>query len=947
MKKFYTFLLLFITLISTTLLTAETDENTHPVIRVGFFEFDGYHKQDSDGTRSGYGYDFLQKLARYTNWSYEYIGYEKSWNDMQQMLADGKIDILTSAQKTPERETLFGFSHKAIGTSAAILTAKSGNEKFISGQYATYNGMRVGMLNGNSRNTKFEQFAKEHQFTYEPVYFDNTEEMIEALQNAETVDTLLTSNLRAIKNEWILNLFSPSDFYVMVRKGDTQLLSEINDAITQMDMYDSSWRDELWDTYYKADTGEQIAFSAKERAFIENAKMDALQFNAIVNPDRAPYSYFENGKAKGIIPELFKEIEKRTGITFNIVETKDRKEYWEKIKDKSIDVRIDTYANYYETELYGYKLTDPYITTSISCITDKSFTGTPRSIAALRYADRTIPYKKVTSSATHTAYFDSMNDCIRAVRNGSVDAAYIYTYTAQKIINDDIRNSLTSTIYPQFTVSFAVGVSSKADPCLLTVLNKAVNSIRSSYTEQIITEQTSTKHKEYTFLDYLVTHPIVAILFFAFIAFILLLFIAFIIHQRTMILLEKKNKELALAMEKADRASHAKSSFLSRMSHEMRTPMNAIVGITAIAKDHTHEPEKVTDYLSKIDSSSHLLLGIINDVLDMSAIENNKISIAHEPFSLKESFSAVATLYDVQCRNKGITFIFEDKADVDFVIGDQLRINQILLNLISNAYKFTEKTGSITLRITSTKQQTAASNNTTTNSPATVQFVVADTGCGMTEEMVSRLFQPFEQESADTAQKYGGSGLGLAITKHLVELMKGTITVSSKKLKGTTFTVTIPLEQDSSHSEKMTTLSSANAKQEHKIDFTNKRFLLAEDNELNREIAVELLKSVHAEIDTAVNGKMAVDLFNASSEGTYDLILMDMQMPVMNGVEATKQIRFLSHPQARTIPILAMTANAYTEDINACLSAGMNGHLAKPIEPELLYRTINSFFEKQ
>lgn len=425
----------------------------------------------------------------------------------------------------------------------------------------------------------------------------------------------------------------------------------------------------------------------------------------------------------------------------------------------------------------------------------------------------------------------------------------------------------------------------------------------------------------------------------------LLLFIAFIIHQRTMILLEKKNKELALAMEKADRASHAKSSFLSRMSHEMRTPMNAIVGITAIAKDHTHEPEKVTDYLNKIDSSSHLLLGIINDVLDMSAIENNKISIAHEPFSLKKSFSAITTLYDVQCRNKGITFIFEDKTNINFVIGDQLRINQILLNLISNAYKFTDKGGCITLQVNSLKPQNASNKVNTAHSPITIQFLVKDTGCGMSEEMVTRLFQPFEQESAETAQKYGGSGLGLAITKHLVELMKGTIRVSSKKLKGTTFTVTIPLEEDATLSDK-TAEGSLNSDKQEKFDFTNKRFLLAEDNELNREIAVELLKKVHAEIDTAVNGKMAVDLFSASSEGTYDIILMDMQMPVMNGVDATRQIRFLSHPQAETIPILAMTANAYTEDINACLAAGMNGHLAKPIEPELLYRTINSFLKK-
>lgn len=928
MKKYNALLLAFFICSFTTILYAEAAPK-QPLVKVGFFGFSGYHEIDADGTRNGYGYEFLQKLARYTGWNYEYVGYDKSWNEMQQMLADGEIDILTSAQKTPEREKIFDFSERPIGTNDAILTARSGETKFVSGDYSTYNGMRVGMLNGSSRNSKFESFAREHSFTYTSVCFDTTEDMLTALHTSHTVDTLLTSNLRKIKNEWILDSFDPSDFYVIVKKGNHELLDEINESIKQMDTYEPLWRKNLWDTFYKADTGEEIAFSPAERTFIAEAKEKGTVLTAIINPDRAPYSYFEEGSAKGIIPELFTEIEKRTGLTFNIIYTKDRASYWKKVGDRDTDVRIDTYFNYSTAEQLGFKLTDPYIDTTIARITKKSFTGTPQTIAALRYADKTIPYKTVTSATKNVVYFDSIKDCVNAVKNGSVDATYLYTYTAQKFINEDTRSSLTMTIYPQYEVSFALGVSSSSATPLLTILNKAVDSIQTDFSEQIISNQTSKMTLSLSLTDYLALHPLIGILCLLFITFMLILIIVLVMHQNNMNVLEHKNKELASAIEKADKASRAKSNFLSRMSHEMRTPMNAIVGITAIAQGHTTEPERISNYLSKIDSSSHLLLGIINDVLDMAAIENNKITIVNEPFNLKDSFNAITTMYDVQCMEKGLSFKLLDSVSNSKVIGDKLRVNQVLINLISNAYKFTAPGGSISLIAETIFSDTKSD---------TIQFIVSDTGCGISDEMLNRIFRPFEQEDSDTAQKYGGSGLGLAITKRLVEFMGGTISVKSKKDEGSTFTVTIPFTCD------MTTLESKSRQSDAvvKFDFSGKNFLLAEDNELNREIAVELLSSVNAHVDTASNGIEVVNTFTSSTPGTYDLILMDMQMPLMNGIDATKKIRTCNHEQANTIPILAMTANAYKEDIDSCLAAGMNGHLAKPIEPEVLYSSIQA-----
>jgi signal transduction histidine kinase len=386
---------------------------------------------------------------------------------------------------------------------------------------------------------------------------------------------------------------------------------------------------------------------------------------------------------------------------------------------------------------------------------------------------------------------------------------------------------------------------------------------------------------------------------------------------------------LQSAVEQAETANRSKSEFLARMSHEIRTPLNAIIGLSTIARHYKGDPKKVDDCLSKIDSSSQVLLNLINDILDMSAIENNKIKMAFAPFDLSATLNNLRNIYLPQCQSKKITLITDFDLSDTMVIGDELRVSQIFLNLLSNAFKFTDEGGEIHFE---------AHQSSLQEKKAYYRFIVKDNGVGMSEEMQKRLFKPFEQENAETAQKYGGSGLGLSIVKSLVEMMEGTISAFSKQKEGTTFTVDLPflLQENQNQrkpSEKKGTASPA-------YDFQGARILLAEDNAINREIASELLKMVHLVCDCVNNGKEAVAAFSQAKEGTYQLILMDIQMPVMNGYEATKAIRSLARADAKSIPIYAMTANAYSEDVTHALSSGMNGHIAKPIDPEMLYRTI-------
>jgi CheY-like chemotaxis protein len=372
------------------------------------------------------------------------------------------------------------------------------------------------------------------------------------------------------------------------------------------------------------------------------------------------------------------------------------------------------------------------------------------------------------------------------------------------------------------------------------------------------------------------------------------------------------------------------------MSHEIRAPLNAIIGLATIARHYEDDPSKVDDCLTKIDSSSKVLLSLINDILDMSAIENNKMKLASAPFDLLSSLENLRDIYLPQCQGKKIKFVTNFVIPDPLVEGDELRISQILLNLLSNAYKFTPDGGEIHFE---------AHRSSLQEKKVYYRFVVKDNGVGMSEELQKRLFRPFEQENAETAQKYGGSGLGLSIVKSLVSMMGGSIAVDSSLAHGTTFVIDLPFLLSSENIAEGA--AEKELAQPLNYDFEGQRVMLAEDNPINREIAVELLKMANLKTDCATNGEEAVAMFNASKENEYSLILMDIQMPLMDGYEATKAIRALSRKDAKSIPIYAMTANAYSEDVTHALSSGMNGHIAKPIDPATLYRTIAEALDPQ
>lgn len=393
--------------------------------------------------------------------------------------------------------------------------------------------------------------------------------------------------------------------------------------------------------------------------------------------------------------------------------------------------------------------------------------------------------------------------------------------------------------------------------------------------------------------------------------------------------LKEQRKLLEEALVKAQQASQAKTMFLNNMSHDMRTPMNAIIGFTNLAATHLDDWELVRDYLNKIAASSDHLLSLINDVLDMSRIESGKVVIEETSCSLTQILQSIQSMIQADLETKKLNFCLDDSALIHpDVVCDRLRLDQILLNALSNALKFTPAGGDIILTVT--ERPGDAEDN------AVYEFCIRDTGIGMAPEFIEHIFEPFERERTSTVSGIQGTGLGMSITKNLVELMNGTIAVESKKGCGSAFTFTFTFRFGEISAEQDT----ADTPSEQQL--IGRRLLLVEDNELNQEIAVTILEEAGCIVDVAADGAEAVEKVSRSLDNPYEVILMDIQMPVMDGIEATKAIRAMSDPHLAKVPIIAMTANVFEEDCQRVLSAGMNGHLGKPIDIDKLFATLQS-----
>lgn len=541
-------------------------------------------------------------------------------------------------------------------------------------------------------------------------------------------------------------------------------------------------------------------------------------------------------------------------------------------------------------------------------------------------------------SAEKIRSYPGIKEALAAVNSGEADFIYgLSSKMEQDISRYHFTNLAPVTLVnDQSAISFAL--PTPVDPDLLTVLNKAINNLSES--ERTVIRNRNLESigvSEFSLTDFIYANPLQFMFIVMFVLSVLFTALLLAIGARMKATVIQGN------LKRAEAANLAKSEFLSRMSHEIRTPMNGIVGMSTIAMQNIDNTDKIKDCLEKVIMSSKHLLALINDVLDMSKIESGKVELRHESFNFRAFLQDFENLYGEQAKSKGISYETILASDLEVqIIGDSLRLNQVLSNLLSNALKFTPAKGMIKLRVSKTSED---------QENVYLRFEVIDTGCGIAEENYDKIFESFEQENVDVTYKYGGTGLGLSIVKRFTGLMGGGIHVTSVQGSGSTFTVDLPFGKIK-ESGKPTRFSDIDGRSDLArdcyvidYDFKGKRILLVEDNELNREIAEELIGATGASVESAEDGVQAVEKFKESAEGYYDLILMDVQMPHMDGYEATRCIRALGRSDAQKVPIFAMTANAFAEDVQKSREAGMNAHISKPLDIRAVYKQMNRYLQ--
>lgn len=605
---------------------------TVQTVRVGIFPFEGYYQVSPQGDRSGYGYELLQILARHANLKYEYVDKAPQWSDLEQMLLDGRLDLLTCVQKTPENEARFAFSLDAVGTSYTLVTVKAGNTAIIPGDYQTFSGRRVGVLRGNSHAQKFASFAATTGFIYTQIEYASLPDMVKALQQGQ-IDLLVSSSLRQIHDEWIVEQLNPSPYYLMFRKDDQVLQEKLAQAIRNLDTDSPNWRSELFHRYYTPVSGSSLQLTPLERQYLAQLGPKVLQ--VAVCPDNAPYSYLENGQIKGIIPEIFAEIARRAGLKYQVVAGRSHGEYHKLLQPGQTDIIMDSGWNYSEAEKAGYKLTSPYITIPVTQVTRIGFNGDIKTVAVPEGNILSALLRSPLAQKYQLQTYTSVTEAMTAVTTGKFDAAFVYNEDAQNYLANDVQHGLRVTLLPNLKIATSVALADEDDYLLLSVLNKSAESVRGDFVNSVVLKHTADAHPHIGILDYLYLNPRWGLA--ALLAVVLLvLALVIILYQHAWY---KRQRLLTEQMEQAkleaDRANQAKSAFLSNMSHDLRTPLNAILGFTDLALQDQNQADR-QKYLDRIKLSGTLLLALINDTLDLSRIESGKFKLNLEPVALRQ-----------------------------------------------------------------------------------------------------------------------------------------------------------------------------------------------------------------------------------------------------------------------------------------------------------------------
>ena len=902
-------------------------------VRVGSFE-DTFNYCNEKGARKGYGYELLQTLSGYTGWQFEYVTCD--WSDCFEKLKNGEIDIMGDISYTEDRAEEMLFSDEPMGEEKYYLYADLSRADISASDYKTLNGKKIGVLMGTEPEVMLTEWEEKHGIKTQHVNISNNEDVKQKLANHE-IDCFvsLEESFWAELGISTITRVGKSGIYYALNKDRPDLKEELDNAMRALDEAAPFYTADLYKRYFSLDyipilTGE-------EKAWLKGHGAIRMGF---LTSDRGVSTYDPaTGEITGTITDYIQFAADCLGnqeLEFQLVGYDDKEAELNALKSGEIDMIFHFDQSPNLAEEYRVACTNTTWTSNMMAVTNQQHFNENK---ANRIA---VPQNKISLTRYLAFYYpqweivdcDTQEDAIKLVKDGQADC-FVTGISSEG--NYSKKYGFYSVPLPNPANScFAVNSGNRS---LLSILNKTIKAMPANMLTSSLAMYKSSSRKV-TLSEFIKDNFFMVLLVSSIaVAAILLTILKLLQKARKAEAAARKaandtqelNAKLQIAVENAESANHAKSTFLFNMSHDIRTPMNAIIGYADLASRHSDDPAKLKNYMENIQVCGQNLLMLLNNVLDLARIENDKTEMEYSVSDVDKDFRNCIAMFRNQADSKGQTLTVTTHLLHPYVYVDIPHLTEVCTNLVSNAVKYTGAGGTIRCNVTQKPGEKEGWCDTV--------VTVADNGIGMSQEFQKHIFEPFERERTSTVSKVEGSGIGMGIVKKLVGLMGGTVAVESKIGVGSTFTVTIPCRiasEDETQAKRETNPSDQKC-------LCGTRILLTEDNDLNAEIATELLQEEGCTVDRAKDGVECVDMLEKAANGTYQLILMDIQMPVMNGYDAARKIRRLDDPQKANIPIIAMTANAFTEDRQVALDAGMNDHIAKPINMNVLVPTIQKY----
>ena len=880
---------------------ADSDQQVKTV-RVGWLVNNAGFQEGMPGERlSGWGYEYLQTLSYYTKgWQYEYVS--GTFTELMDMLEAGEIDLMPNISYSEEREQKLLFSSNPEGTERYYIYAKPDRDDLAKGDPQALQGLTIGCNSGVMQTTVGQQWLANEGITCTYKEIDTGSALFDALADDE-VDAVIMNDTISSPDASPMFYVGSSDYYFAVPKSRPDLMDDINAAMTTISRVNPRYNDEVKSSYSAQNSGSS-SLAAAETSWLK-ANDNTITLGYLVN--QLPYcTQNDDGEMEGSLTSLATTLHDKFGITVKTVAFSNNEKMVEALSDGTIDAALPFFRDYWLAEQKGVTQSNSMGTISLTAIhVSNDLDSDLKNIACTENAIiNRFELESLFPDATVTEY-PNKDEALNALRVGKAHCIVVPS-TRLETIRDtyDIEDFETQELTNTAELSCMIP---RGKPELLGIINKGIINAGESLSASSYSPTSYSAQESDTFQFVYRNRTAIATVIIC----MLLTGIVVLVWS-----LQRAQE----ARQKADAANAAKTAFLTRMSHDIRTPLNGILGLIEIEELKEGDMQVARESRAKARVAANHLLSLINDILEMGRIEERKVTLDHESFNLKELCDDALVLCKLRASDRGITMLdtSEPYAVDQYMIGSPTHIRQILVNLLDNSIKYNKRGGTVTF---------SSTIKPVDDEHAVFCFSVSDTGIGMTPEFLTRIYEPFAQEGDDARSKFQGTGIGMSIVKSLIDMMGGTIEISSEVGAGSTFNVQIPLDIDKNPRARECT-----DEQTYSRSLTGMSVLLAEDNELNAEIAQALLESEGIVVTRAADGNEAVKLYVSHPAGSLDAILMDIMMPGMDGYEATRAIRLSEKADATDIPIIALTANAFVEDAKAAHDAGMNAHLSKPLD---------------